>query len=117
MSRRDVFQAIADPSRRDIIELLSEGPLTVNAVARQFKLTRQAVSLHLKVLCECGVVHMHRQGRERICVARLEPMQQAAQWMQRFHSRWEQSMDKLDRYLYQLQTQEDKHGESKSSEQ
>ena len=63
--RRDVFQAIADPIRRDIIELLSHESLSINAVAEKFDISRPAISKHIKILNECGIVSIHQQGRER----------------------------------------------------
>ena len=70
--RRDVFQAIADPTRREIIQLLSHQKLNMNAVANRFNMSRPAISKHVKILAECGLVEMEKQGRERYCKARLE---------------------------------------------
>ncbi len=67
MMRRDVFQAIADPTRRQIINLLAHQAVTPNAVAESFDMSRQAISKHIKILTECGIITVKQQGRERIC--------------------------------------------------
>jgi len=69
--RRDVFQAIADPTRREILFLLSDSTLNLNAVAEKFDISRPAISKHIKILSECGLVTVKKQGRERYCEARL----------------------------------------------
>ena len=70
--RRDVFQAIADPTRREIINLLAHESLNLNAVAENFNISRPAISKHIKILTECGLVDIRKEGRERYCDARLE---------------------------------------------
>ncbi len=72
--RRDVFQAIADPTRRDIINLLSNQTLNLNSVAENFDISRPAISKHIKILTECGLIVIRQQGRERYCVAQLETL-------------------------------------------
>ena len=69
--RRDVFQAIAEPTRRAIIGMIAEKPLNVNSLADKFDTTRQAISLHVKILTECGLITIKQQGRERYCEAKL----------------------------------------------
>lgn len=98
-TRRDVFKAIADPTRRAIIDLVAREPLHVNAIAEQFELSRQAVSLHLKVLVECGLLDMKQQGRERICEAKLEKLNDVNEWVSRYRSFWENKLDALDEFL------------------
>ena len=71
MVRRDVFQAIADPTRREIINLLAHKSLNLNAVAEQFDVSRPAISKHIKILTECGLITISQQGRERYCEAKL----------------------------------------------
>jgi DNA-binding transcriptional ArsR family regulator len=109
--RRDVFHAIADPKRRAIISLLANQKLTINGVAEHFPISRPAVSKHIKILAECGLVVVHRQGRERYCEARLDKLNEVADWIQHYQRIWEQRFDRLDEYLKELQKAEKKHGE------
>ena len=108
--RRDVFQAIADPNRRAIIGLLANRKLTVNAVAEYFPISRPAVSRHIRILQECGLVIVSRQGRERYCEVRLDKLNEVADWVEKYQKVWEQRLDRLDEYLRALQ-KEKKHGE------
>src|SRR5688572_31882779 len=80
-TRRDVFQAIADPTRRQIIEMVARRSLNVNEIAENFEVSRQAVSLHVKILIECGLVVIKKQGRERYCEAKLEQLNDVAAWV------------------------------------
>lgn len=82
--RRDVFQAIADPTRREIIHMISKKPLNVNAVAENFDVTRTAIYKHLKILTECGLINIRQQGRERFCEARLEKLNEVAEWVEQY---------------------------------
>jgi DNA-binding transcriptional ArsR family regulator len=109
--RRDVFQAIADPNRRTIIGLLAKQKLTVNAVAEYFPISRPAVSRHIKILKECGLVVIHRKGRERYCEVRLDKLNEVSDWVHKYQKVWEQRLDRLDEYLSELQKKEKKHGE------
>ena len=109
--RRDIFQAIADPNRRAIIGLLANQKLTVNAVAEHFPISRPAISRHIKILKECGLVVVRKQGRERYCEVRLEPLSEVAKWVQQSQKVWDQRLDRLDEYLSELQKKEKKHGE------
>ena len=79
--RRDVFQAIADPVRRDIIELLANETLTVNTVAEKFNVSRPAISKHLKILKECGIIVINKQGRERFCQIQPSKLIPAFLWI------------------------------------
>ena len=108
--RRDVFQAIADPNRRAIIGLLAQQKLSVNAVAEYFPISRPAVSRHIKILKECGLVVVRRQGRERYCEVRLDKLNEVADWIERYQKVWEQRLNRLDEYLSELQ-KEKQHGE------
>jgi len=103
-TRRDVFQAIADPTRRQIITLLAQQPLHVNAIAEKFKVTRQAVSLHVKILSECGLVVIKQQGRERYCEARLQQLDEVAGWIAYHRQFWNKQFGSLDKYLKKLQS-------------
>jgi DNA-binding transcriptional ArsR family regulator len=107
--RRDVFQAIADPHRRAIIGLLVNEKLTVNAVAEHFSISRPAVSRHIKILKECGLVVVWRQGRERYCEVRLDKLNEVSDWIEQYQKIWEQRLNRLDEYLSELQ-KEKKHG-------
>ena len=109
--RRDVFQAIADPNRRAIIGLLANQRLTVNAVAEHFRISRPAVSRHIKILKECGLVVVRQQGRERYCEVRLDKLNEVADWIEQYQKVWEQRLDRLDEYLAELQNKEKRHGE------
>ena len=108
--RRDVFQAIADPNRRAIIGLLANQKLTINAVAEYFPISRPAVSRHIKILKECGLVVVRRDGRQKYCEVRLDKLNEVADWIEQYQKVWEQRLDRLDEYLSELQ-KEKKHGE------
>lgn len=109
--RRDVFQAIADPNRRAIIGLLANQKLTLSGVAEHFDISRPAVSKHIRILAECGLVVVRRQGRERYCEARLEKLNEVSDWVEHYRQVWEQRLDRLDEYLSELQKKENNHGE------
>jgi DNA-binding transcriptional ArsR family regulator len=108
--RRDIFHAIADPNRRAIIGLLAKKNLTINAVAEHFPISRPAISKHIKILTECGLVVVHRQGRERYCEARLEKLNEVSDWVEQYQKVWEQRFDRLDEYLNELQAKEKNRG-------
>jgi DNA-binding transcriptional ArsR family regulator len=101
--RRDVFQALADPNRRAMIGLLANQKLTLNRVAAHFPISRPAVSKHIKILAECGLVVVHRQGRERFCEARLEKLDEVSSWVDQYRQTWEGRLGRLDEYLKELQ--------------
>jgi DNA-binding transcriptional ArsR family regulator len=101
--RRDVFQAIADPTRRQIIGMIVKQPLNLNAVADQFKISRPAVSKHIKILTECGLVTIKQQGRERYCEAKLQRLNEVSHWIEQYRQFWEQKLDALEIYLNELQ--------------
>ncbi|PCJ93454.1 MAG: transcriptional regulator [Flavobacteriaceae bacterium] len=102
--RRDVFQAIADPVRRDIIELLAKEVLSVNAVAEKFDVSRPAISKHLKILKECGIIEINKQGRERFCQIQPKNLIPAFLWIEQYQKLWEDRLDSFDTYLMKLQT-------------
>ncbi len=104
MMRRDVFQAIADPIRRDIIQLLADRPLTVNAVAEKFDVSRPAISKHLRILKECGIININKQGRERLCFIKPKKLIPAFLWIDQYRNLWEQKLDSFEEYLHHLQT-------------
>lgn len=100
--RRDVFQAIADPTRRAIIFLLAASAMTPNAMAKHFNTSRQAVSKHLKVLVECEVVTQEQQGREIHYHLNSDKMKEIEKWLEQFRQLMENRFDNLDRYLANL---------------
>jgi DNA-binding transcriptional ArsR family regulator len=97
--RRDVFQAIADPTRRDIINLLSRQQLNLNAVADNFEISRPAVSKHIRILTECGLVAITQQGRERYCRADLKKLKEVSAWVDQYRVFWNQKLDALENFL------------------
>jgi DNA-binding transcriptional ArsR family regulator len=97
--RRDVFQAIADPTRRAIIDLLAGGQLNLNSVADNFPISRPAISKQIKILTECGLVTVTRQGREHYCTANLKKMSEAADWIEKYKVFWTIKLDALGNFL------------------
>lgn len=97
--RRDVFQAIADPNRRRIIELIAVQPQNLNAIAENFKISRPAVSQHVKILRECGLVEVQKQGRERVCTARMEKLDEVTAWVEKYRNFWNNKLDNLEQFL------------------
>ena len=106
--RRDVFQAIADPVRREIIELLAVQVLSVNEVAEKFEISRPAVSKHLKILNECGIIHLKQNGRERLCYIQAEKLIPAFLWIKQYNQLWEERIDSFEKYINQLKLKDDK---------
>jgi DNA-binding transcriptional ArsR family regulator len=101
--RRDVFQAIADPTRRAILNLLAEQPLTLNGIAEQFDISRPAISKHVKILAECGLVVIRQRGRERYCEVQVDKLNEVSNWVEQYRAAWEQRLDRLGEYLNELQ--------------
>jgi len=97
--RRDAFQAIADPNRRAILSLLAAQKLTLNGVAENFRISRPAVSRHIKILRQCGLVAVVKQGRERYCEVRLDKLNEVSDWIAQSRQLWEQRLDRLDEYV------------------
>lgn len=97
--RRDVFQAIADPTRREIIQLLSKKSLNLNAVAENFDISRPAVSKHIRILTECGLVTIVQQGRERYCQADLHKLKTVSDWIEQYKMFWTKKLDALENFL------------------
>src|SRR3990170_7977069 len=96
-TRRDVFQAIADPTRRQIIGMIASQSLNLNAIADNFDVTRQALSLHIKILTECGLIVIRQQGRERYCEARLEKLNEVSDWVDQYKQFWTHNFKSLDK--------------------
>lgn len=107
--RRDVFQAIADPTRREILNMVAYQPLNVNAVADQFDVSRAAIYKHMKILIECGLIDMKQKGRERYCEAKLEKLNVVSEWVEQYRKFWESKLDSLELYLEKLQKDKE-HG-------
>ena len=97
--RRDVFQAIADPTRREIIGLLANNTLTLNGVAENFDVSRPAISKHIKILTECGLVIIKQQGRERYCNVDLNKLKEVSDWVTQYRDFWNKKLDDLEAFL------------------
>lgn len=104
--RRDIFQAIADPTRRAIIALIALQAMTPNAIADNFNTTRQAVSKHLRILTECELVKHEQQGREVYYSLEIEKMKEIDRWLNQFRKIWETRFDQLDNVLSTLKKQQ-----------
>ncbi len=102
--RRDVFQAIADPTRRAIISLIVTDPMTPNSLAEQFDTSRQAVSKHIKLLDECGLVTSKQIGREIYYHINPKKLKEVSDWLEPFRQIWESKFDKLDKVLKHLKS-------------
>ena len=101
--RRDVFQAIADPTRREILGMVANAPLNINAVSENFEVSRTAIYKHLKILVECGLIEIEQKGRERFCEAKLSRLKEVYDWVDHYRIFWNQKLDALDSYLNQMQ--------------
>lgn len=98
-TRRDVFQAIADPTRRAIIHLLSQQSMNLNSVADNFEISRPAISKHIRILTECGLVTIRQKGRERYCNANLQPLNEVSAWVKQYRKFWNGRLDALEELL------------------
>jgi DNA-binding transcriptional ArsR family regulator len=99
MMRRDVFQAIADPTRREIINLLAAQSLNLNTIADNFDISRPAVSQHIKILIDCDLINVTKQGRERYCEVKFEKLSEVSKWVEQYRIFWTKKLDALDNYL------------------
>ncbi len=106
--KRDVFQAIADPTRRAIIALVAMQAMTPNALAEHFDTTRQAVSKHLRILTECELVTPEQRGREIYYRLEIEKMKEIDEWLEQYRQIWETRYEQLDTLLAELKQQEKK---------
>jgi DNA-binding transcriptional ArsR family regulator len=102
--RRDIFQAIADPTRRAIMLLIAVNSMTPNAIAEHFNTSRQAVSKHLRVLTECDLVTQKQTGREIHYQLQIDKMQEIDKWLEQFRKIWESRFNQLDAVLTKLKT-------------
>lgn len=97
--RRDPWQSLADPTRRQIIEILAEEPMTINEIADQFIISRPAISKQIKILTESNLIQIRQEGRVRTCVLSLEGLQEVHNWVKQYESFWLNKLDHLDQYL------------------
>ena len=97
--RRDVFQAIADPTRREIINIIAKKSLNLNAVADKFDISRPAISKHIKILTECGLILIKQKGRERYCEANLKALGHVSKWIDQYRVFWTAKLDALESFL------------------
>ena len=105
--RRDVFQAIADPTRRAIIALIALHAMTPNAIAEHFDTTRQAVSKHLRILTECELVRQEQKGREIYYSLEIEKMKEIDEWLEQYRKIWETRFEQLDEMLATITKQKE----------
>jgi len=103
--RRDVFQGIADPTRRAIISLIALQAMTPNALAEHFNISRQGVSNHIKILTECELVKQEQQGREIYYTLEIKKLKEIDKWLEQYRNIWESQFNKLDKVLSTLKKQ------------
>ncbi len=116
-TRRDVFQAIADPTRRQIINLIVHQSMNLNAIADNFDVSRPAISNHIKILNECGIISIEQVGRERYCKIEPANLRVVADWVEPFRALWEQKLDSFENYLNELQSKQKKNEKAKRNKQ
>lgn len=104
-SRRDVFHAIADPTRRDILSLIANKSMNPNSIAENFQMSRPAVSQHIKILSECGLVTIKKEGRMRYYQLQPDKLSEVAEWVEPFRKLWENRFKHLDNLLNDLKTE------------
>ena len=105
--KRDIFQAIADPTRRAILVLIASHAMTPNALAEHFDTTRQAVSKHIKVLADCQLVTQEKEGREIHYHFNPKKMKEIDHWLEQFKKHWEDRFSQLDQVLINLNSKQD----------
>lgn len=98
-TRRDIFQAIADPTRRAIIHLISSKPENLTSISENFSMSRQAVTLHVKILEECGLVTIRRNGRERSCELIPEKLKEVDEWISYYRTFWSNKFKSLKTFI------------------
>lgn len=102
--RRDVFQAIADPTRRDIIHMIAHRQMTPNAISEKFKISRPAISRHIKILTQCGLISVTQEGRERYCRAELQQLAKVSAWTEQYRIFWNEKFNDLENFLNRSET-------------
>jgi len=115
-TRRDVFQAIADPTRRKIVDLIAHQrqPMNLKTIADYFNISRPAISQQIKILNECGLVEIRKQGRETFCSIQPQELKKIAEWAGRYSRLWEQRIDAFETYVTKLHAKKNKrNGKSK----
>jgi len=113
MMRRDVFQAIADPTRREILGMIAHKSLNINAVTENFDVSRAAIYKHMKILTECGLLEIKQRGRERFCEGKLNRLNEVSDWVAQYKEFWEARFDSLEIYLKEIQAKDKKNGRKK----
>ena len=108
--RRDVFQAIADPNRRAILDMLAGQSMNLNAIADKFDISRPAISKHVRILTECGLLIIEQQGRERYCKASPAKLKEVRDWTEHFSRYWDQKLNSLKNYIENEQGTNNKRG-------
>jgi DNA-binding transcriptional ArsR family regulator len=104
-ARRDVYQAIADPTRRAIINMIATEPHNMKSITEKFDMSQQAISLHVKILADCGLITIQQQGRERFCKAHLDQLGEVAAWVAQYRQFWENRLDSFEAYVEKLKNQ------------
>ncbi len=97
--QRDVFSAIADPTRREIIEIISKKAVNIHDLASAFSISRPAVRKHVRILQECGMVKIRKEGKERYCQPNLEALGEIAIWVHQYRRFWNAKLDRLEELL------------------
>lgn len=110
-SRRDIFQAIADPTRRKIIDLIARRPMNLKTLAEHFDISRPAISQQIRILNECGLLDIRKEGRETFCAVQPQELKKIADWAGRYAGLWEDRISSFESYVNQLhQKKNSKHG-------
>ena len=115
-ARRDVFQAIADPTRRQIINLLAGETMNLNSIAEKFDVSRPAISQHIKILTECGLIIINQKGRERYCEAKLDGLNEVASWAEANTRLWAARLDHIDSLLQEMQSKKQSQLKNKNKQ-
>jgi DNA-binding transcriptional ArsR family regulator len=110
-ARRDVYQAIADPTRRAIINMIAAEPHNMKSITEKFAMSQQAISLHVKILTDCGLITVQQRGRERFCEAHLGKLVEVAHWVEQYKQYWERRMDSFELFVEKLK--KEKYGKHK----
>jgi len=110
-ARRDVYQAIADPTRRAIINMIAAQPRNMKSITEMFDISQQGISLHVKILADCGLIKIKQQGRNRFCEARLDKLSEVSAWVDQYRQHWESKLDSLEKYVEKLK--KEKYGKQK----